>query len=86
MTTGKHGSIFGKVLIIPFVSDFLQQAEQRQWPPLIIGFGDEFTNRALHVHLPIEQISCSLFSYLLNSSIIARFKLPVQIMPYICLT
>lgn len=29
-----------------FIDEFLQQAEQRQWPPVIIGFGDEFTNRA----------------------------------------
>jgi hypothetical protein len=32
---------------VQFVHDFLQQAERRQWPPVIIGFGDEFTNRAL---------------------------------------
>ena len=32
---------------VQFIRDFLQQAELRQWPPLIIGFGDEFTNRAL---------------------------------------
>ena len=31
---------------VQFIRDFLQQAELRQWPPLIIGFGDEFTNRA----------------------------------------
>jgi hypothetical protein len=28
------------------VRDFLQQAKLRQWPPVIIGFGDEFTNTA----------------------------------------
>jgi hypothetical protein len=32
---------------VQFIHDFLQQAKLRQWPPLIIGFGDEFTNRAL---------------------------------------
>ena len=42
---------------VQFVRAFLEQAEQRQWPPVIIGFGDEFTNRTLHVHQPIEQIS-----------------------------
>ena len=31
---------------VQFVRDFLQQAKQRQWPPVIIGFGDEFTNSA----------------------------------------
>ena len=31
---------------VQFVRDFLQQAKLRQWPPVIIGFGDEFTNRA----------------------------------------
>ena len=34
---------------VQFVRDFLQQAELRQWPPVIIGFGDEFTNRAQEV-------------------------------------
>jgi hypothetical protein len=31
---------------VQFVRDFLQQAKKRQWPPVIIGFGDEFTNSA----------------------------------------
>ncbi len=31
---------------VQFVADFLQQSELRQWPPVIIGFGDEFTNTA----------------------------------------
>ena len=32
---------------VQLLRDFLQQAQQREWPPVIIGFGDEFTNRAL---------------------------------------
>ena len=31
---------------VQFVRDFLQQAKLRQWPPVIIDFGDEFTNTA----------------------------------------
>jgi len=31
---------------VQFVRDFLKQSERRQWPPVIIGFGDEFTNSA----------------------------------------
>ena len=31
---------------VQFVGDFLEQAQRRQWPPVIIGFGDEFTNSA----------------------------------------
>lgn len=31
---------------VQFVRDFLEQAQRRQWPPVIIDFGDEFTNSA----------------------------------------
>ncbi|NOR40195.1 MAG: DUF4091 domain-containing protein [Gammaproteobacteria bacterium] len=31
---------------VQFVRDFLEQAQHRQWPPVIIDFGDEFTNSA----------------------------------------
>jgi hypothetical protein len=31
---------------VQLVRDFLQQAQLRQWPPVIIDFGDEFTNTA----------------------------------------
>jgi hypothetical protein len=32
---------------VQFVRDFLEQGQLRQWPPVIINFGDEFTNRAM---------------------------------------
>jgi hypothetical protein len=32
---------------VQFIRDFLEQAQLRQWPPVIINFGDEFTNKAL---------------------------------------
>lgn len=32
---------------VQFVRDFLEQAQRRQWPPVIINFGDEFTNTAM---------------------------------------
>jgi len=31
---------------VQFVRDFLEQAQRRQWPPVYIDFGDEFTNSA----------------------------------------
>jgi hypothetical protein len=32
---------------VKFIRDFLEQAQLRQWPPIIINFGDEFTNTAM---------------------------------------
>ena len=32
---------------VQFVREFLEEAKRRNWPPIIINFGDEFTNRAI---------------------------------------
>jgi hypothetical protein len=32
---------------VNFIRDFLEVAKRRNWPPIIINFGDEFTNEAL---------------------------------------
>jgi hypothetical protein len=32
---------------VAFIQAFLRQADERGWPPIIINFGDEFTNRGL---------------------------------------
>ena len=32
---------------VQFIREFLEEAKSRQWPPIIINFGDEFTNQAI---------------------------------------
>ena len=32
---------------VKFIQAFLRQADDRDWPPVIVNFGDEFTNRGL---------------------------------------
>jgi Glycoside hydrolase 123, catalytic domain len=32
---------------VQFIREFLKEAKFRQWPPIIINFGDEFTNQAM---------------------------------------
>ncbi len=32
---------------VPFIQAFLRQADERDWPPVIVNFGDEFTNRGI---------------------------------------
>jgi hypothetical protein len=36
-----------QVKYVQFVREFLEEANRRKWPPIIINFGDEFTNRGL---------------------------------------
>lgn len=43
---------------VALVSDFLEQASARKWPPVIINFGDEFTNTA------IEEIGAEIARHL----------------------
>jgi len=32
---------------VQFIREFLEEAQRRKWPPVIINFGDEFTNKAI---------------------------------------
>jgi glycosyl hydrolase family 123 len=32
---------------VQFIREFLEEAKRRNWPPIIINFGDEFTNQAI---------------------------------------
>jgi hypothetical protein len=32
---------------VQFIREFLEEAERRNWPPIIVNFGDEFTNKAI---------------------------------------
>ena len=35
------------VKYVQFIQEFLKEAKRRNWPPIIINFGDEFTNKAI---------------------------------------